>query len=131
MTGYLFTALLTVLAVECFLCLPFLKCGENLLEILKRSMRVVTSKSISDCYKEVVLPHYAKILMKETLYLLTMLVSVFLLLALCAFWFDKMVFSNPTTVEVFFTPLNWLWMTLLSISYLSIRSKLLGDGNRD
>ena len=67
----------TLCVVECFFRLPLLNRARDLQSLLQRIFRVIRSDSISDCWKEKVLPIYA-----GRLFLLSIQLFVIVLIAL-------------------------------------------------
>ena len=116
-----------MVAIEYFLYMPIFIHGKKILRVVKKSTSVVISKKISDCWKETVLPHYAKILMQGVLYLFLMLLGLLLLLILSALLLDLFFSVQPTIIEVLSMSTSWLWMTVFGIFYLYIRNKFLCD----
>ena len=123
--NYFFTLLLTILAVEYFIYLPFIKHGKSLLTVAKKSINCIISKRISDHWKEVVLLRYAQALIKATVYLFIMLISLLLLVVAVAILFDRLITSQPSTLEILSIPLNWFWITLIAIVYLYFRKNII------
>ncbi len=122
MTGVLLASLLALLAVECFIRLPFGREGTNLLTVAGKSVRVLGSKRISDHWKERVLVRYAFDTLKSSLYLALLLAGLLASLGaggvLLDMWFD----SEPTTIETLASPIGWVWMTVVAFAYLYLRN---------
>ena len=122
MTGILIVSLLAVLAVEYFLHLPFGREGGNLLAVAQKSIRVLSSKCISEHWKERVLPRYAQDIIKSTFYLALMLSGLLVWVSAGAFLLDKWINPEPTTIETLTSPVGWILMTVVSILYLYTRN---------
>lgn len=125
--GYFFTSILMIFSVEYFLNIPFIVHVKKMLTVSKKSYQVVSSKRISDHWKERVILHYAIQLMKESLYLFAMLLLFFVLLIMASHLFDQLMTTEPNTTEILSLPMNWLWMTALCLFYLYFKNKLKGN----
>jgi hypothetical protein len=119
----LFVSTISILAIECFLYLPFSKLGKFLLISIKKSVRVVTSQRISDHWKEIVLIRYASEIMKTTLYIFFILLGLLLLIIAGSLIFDLLVGQKRTAINALSQPWNWGIMTLVASIYLYFRNR--------
>ena len=121
----LFASLLTILSVEYFLYLPFLREGEKLLDVTHKSVRTLSSKRISDHWKKRILIHYAHSIMKSTFYLIFMLSSLLVLMSVGAFLLDEWIKPKPYTIAMLVSPIGWVWMTIVASVYLYARNRFV------
>ncbi len=119
----LFSITISILAVEYFSYLPVAKIGRHLLTYLKTAVRVVTSSRISDHWKERVLIRYATEIIKDTAYLLLILLGLLLLIVVSSLLFGWLAGGELIVKDVLAQPGNWVLMTLVASIYLYIRNR--------
>lgn len=125
MNSVLLASLLALLAVECFIHLPFGKEGGKLLVVVGKSMKLLGSKRISDHWKERVLMRYAFDTLKSSLYLALLLAGLLVCFGTCGFLLDTWFDPEPTTIETLANPIGWVWMTVVASAYLYLRNRLV------
>ena len=94
-----------------------------MLAVAQKSIRVLSSKRISEHWKERVLPRYAQDIIKSTFYLALMLSGLLVWVSAGAFLLDKWINPEPTTIETLTSPVGWILMTVVSILYLYTRNR--------
>jgi hypothetical protein len=124
--AYLLVALVTILAVELLLRLPLLAEVRNLSALLQKVTRIVSSKRISDHWKEKVLLVYARNLAILTLKLAAVLLGTGLAVVVGSIALDWIVKSQVSTVEYLMTPQGIGLATIVSILYFVLRRRLVG-----
>lgn len=129
--SYICALILTVLTVECFIFLPFRKCGKSLLGTAKKSARTVLSNRISDHWKEKILLHYAIALLKETLMLFLLFICMISLVFGITLLCDQYIISQPDTLKVLSTPSNWVWLTVAAMIYVYLRKLMTYNASRN
>ena len=67
MSGIFCVSLLAIVTVEYLRQLPFRRVAEKMLDVARKSLRVLLSKRISDHWKERVLLRYAQLIIVSTL----------------------------------------------------------------
>lgn len=125
MMTFFFTLLLAILAVEYFLYFPFIREGKKSLVVAQKSLRILSSKRISDHWKERVLIRYAQAIMKSTIYLALLLFSLLACMSSSAFLWDKWFNPKPTTIETLANPMSWAWMTVFATIYFYARNRFI------
>ncbi|NQT56824.1 MAG: sulfotransferase [Desulfobacteraceae bacterium] len=130
MMGTFFALLLAILAVEYFLYLPFVKEGKKSLVVVQKSVRILSSKRISDHWKERALIRYAQAVIKSTLYLALMLSGLLVWMSGSAFLLDKWFNPEPTTIETLASPMSWIWITVIATIYLYARNRFILLSNK-
>ena len=96
------------MAVEFFFLVPFMPEVKTLLKIVKKSIKLIKSRRISDHWKEVVLLRYSLELIKSSMYLSLIFFGILLTVCLGAFIFDWWIQPKPTTVSALSMPLGWV-----------------------
>jgi len=121
----LFSLLFAIFSVEYFYNLPFVKQVAELQRIFQISTTVLSSKRISDHWKEKVLLQYAKQILLSTLFLALLLSGLLLVLYGTALLLDQL-FSNSLhfALNTLQTPQGWLWMSLFSFLYYYLRHQV-------
>ncbi|EAU54505.1 hypothetical protein [Mariprofundus ferrooxydans] len=119
--AFIFTALLTLLAMEYFLRLPFLPRIRAVIRISNRVAHVLPSAVISDHWKEKVLLRYAGALMYNSMILLLMLVGCLLMIGGFAWLADRIAGVEPTTISVISSLPGMILMVAISIPYICFR----------
>ena len=127
MNGNLLVLLLVVPAVEYFFRVPFFSKAQNFVGITKKSMRLITSRRISDHWKEIVLLRYSRDLILTTFFLAFMLLGPLLVLGAGAIMLDRWLEPNPTTLDSLTTLWGLVNMTLTSVVYLFLRKYIVGN----
>jgi|APSaa5957512535_1039671.scaffolds.fasta_scaffold07513_8 hypothetical protein len=118
----IFIAAVSILAVEYFFILPFDKFGKGLLIIMKKSIWILTSRRISDHWKEIVLLRYAMEILKTTILLLLILLGLVILVLISSLFFDWLVGQELAGENALSQPGNWVFMTLVAFIYLYFRN---------
>ena len=122
MIGIILASFLGVVATEYFFQSPFIPQVKALLNILKKSIRVVSSSRISDHWKEIASIYYAQKLMKSTILLSLMLFGVLGLVYVGALFFDWWIEPEPTTMDALRNQWWWVGMSLGSAVYIYFRN---------
>lgn len=119
--NWLLTVVLCVLLVEVVIRLPFLRVLRELEGILRKAMRVVRARSVSDHWKEKAVPAYAGRMFTATLKLAVLLLAVGTL-ALALIWlFDRLSASYDRFI------VGWagiLFSILVASTYAVLRRRL-------
>jgi len=124
MRDTLFIAMISIFSAEYCFCLPIASFGKYLLVAIKKSVWVVTSQRISDHWKERVAICYAIEIMKNTIYILLILLGLLLLIVAVSLLFDWLVVGRgPTAEDILLEPLNWALMALVASTYLYFRNR--------
>lgn len=116
-----FITIVSILAIEYFFYFPFTNSGNDLFVIMKKSLRVVTSRRISCHWKELVLIRYANEIFKSTACLFLILVGLIILVITCSLLLDWLVGQELTVENALSQPLNWIVMTLVAPIYIYFR----------
>ena len=122
--GILFASLLAFLAIEYFLRLPLIVRARTLVEIAKKSISVMSSKRISNHWKEVVALRYARDLATHTLAFALLLSACVPLVVLPALLLDWLFAPDPSTIESFSSLSGLVIVTILSLLYVALRKGL-------
>lgn len=121
--GILFASLIALLAVEYFYRVPFVSRTKALIATSYKSIRVVSSKNISDHWKEIVLLRYARELSTHSVAIFVMLAACVPLVVLPAFLLDWFFAPNPSTIESFSSLAGLFSMFMASLLYVSLRKR--------
>lgn len=122
--GILFASLIALLSVEYFLRLPFVLRCRALTVIANKSVRSILSKRISDHWKEVVLFRYARELATHSLIIALILIAWIPLVILPALFLDWIFVPSPSTIETFSNVSGLVSMTIVSITYITLRKRI-------
>lgn len=117
----LITTLLSLLAIEIFIRLPFIKHGKQLLNIANKSVSVLISRRISDHWKEKVLLYYAQKLISHTITLTSMLGFILIMILLPAWILDQLFINELYIIESFSSLYGLLSMSAAASIYILIR----------
>lgn len=126
MTVYLTSAVICLCGVELLLRAPLRESLATLMDYAGRSSRVISSKNISDHWKEKVLPTYSKKVAQATLELFGVFVVVFGLLGLLALGLDAVVPGDANTLEFLSSGPGILYATVISVAYFYARRAVVG-----
>ena len=110
--------LVCILSVEIFIKSNFLSTLDIFSKIIKKVVRVVTSKNISDHWKENILPVYALKIMKYSLYILVILLFI---ISLCI---TADYYSNNLLLHMF-SFIGIIESLFFSSGYLFLRKSLV------
>jgi hypothetical protein len=117
----LIATLLSFLAIEYFIRLPFIKYGKPLLNIANKSVSVLISRRISDHWKEKVLLYYARKLVLHTITLTSMLGFTLIMILLPAWILDQLFINKLHIIESFSSLYGLLSMSTAALIYILIR----------
>lgn len=123
MVDILFITVISILAVEYCLYFPFANFGKGLQIIVKKALRVVISRRISDHWKEIVLIRYAMDILKNMIYLVLILLGLLILVIIGSVLFNGIVGQEATAEDVLSKPWNWIFMTIVASIYLFLRNR--------
>lgn len=119
--NWLLTVVLCVLLVEVVLRLPFFRVLRELEGILRKAMRVVRARSVSDHWKEKVVPAYAGRMFTATLRLAALLLAVGVPAVVLIWLFDRLNASYDGFI------VSWtgiLFSILVASTYAVLRRRL-------
>ena len=118
-------SLITIVAVELFLRLPLGRQVGELSTVLRKVSRVLTSKAISDHWKEKVLLHYAGAIALATLRIGAILAAVVLVVVVLCLLADTLLGPGVSSLEVFASWRGIALATGVSVVYYLARSRLV------
>ena len=121
----LVTVLLSLIAVEYFIRMPFLFHVKSLINIVQKSSHMVVSKRISDHWKEIVLLRYSRDLLIHAMIIFLIMVGCFLLVVLSALFVDWFFNYSASIIEYISGSPGIIVMTISAILYVFIRQKLV------
>lgn len=121
----LVTVLLSLIAVEYFIRMPFLFHVKSLINIVQKSSHMVVSKRISDHWKEIVLLRYSRDLLIHAMIIFLIMVGCFLLVVLSALFVDWFFNYSASIIEYISSSPGIIVMTISAILYVFIRQKLV------
>jgi hypothetical protein len=122
---YLAVSLITIVAVELFLRLPLAHLARELALILHKVTRVITSRAISDHWKEKVLLRYAGSIALTTLKIGAIIGGIGLaVFTLCLLADIMLPGAGPSSLEVFASWSGIGLATVVSTLYYLARSRL-------
>jgi len=113
--------IITIVAVECFIRIPFTKTIKLILTIAKKAIKVLTSTKISDHWKEIVLLRYSIDLFKGIMIIFCYLVTCILIVLIPIIVIDQIFEFNPSIIEQLSSLKGIGTMTLISIIYFYLR----------
>ena len=125
MAALFFVSMLAVMAVEYCIYLPLVRESQSLLLVLQKAARTLSSRHISDHWKERVLVAYARSIVGSTCYLVVMIVGLLILMLIGALSLDWLFDPQPPISRLILTPKAWVWMTVSSFIYLVLRKRLV------
>jgi hypothetical protein len=131
LTVILFTSLLSILAVEYFVHLPFIREARSLFVVGRKSVRAITSTRVSDHWKERVLVHYLQQSIRSTFFLILILLGLFVWIGFGAYAVDKLINPQPTVIDALANPIIWIYMAIISSIYLYSRKRIVLSNNSD
>ena len=117
---YLSVAILTILAVELIYRFQLMVRVNQLSETLKKVVKVILSKSISDHWKEKVLLIYSKRIALITLNIAAIIAGIGLVFMVLARFFDWIFSLQVSTVDFLMSWLGICIATVSSIAYLLV-----------
>lgn len=120
-----FCLLVVVSVVESVRRLPFLERAHTLVSTARRAQHVLSSKRISDHWKEKVLLRYAGRMAFSSLLLGAMLGLVVALVSLIGLVTDYLAPSSPSSMDYLFSSEGLLAATSIAVVYWFGRSKLV------
>lgn len=123
--NYLALGLLCIVAVELFLFFPILKSIASLAAVSQKSLRVVSSKRISDHWKEKVLKYYARDMARYSLATAFWLALLLLFVAVCAFLLDMLMDEGASIAEYAMSVEGMVLATFFAITYAYMRKRLV------
>jgi hypothetical protein len=122
---YLALCLLCILTVELFLFFPILKPIVSLAEVSQKSLRVLSSKRISDHWKEKALKYYASDMARYSLASAFWLVLLFFLVAVSAYLLDMLMGKSTSVIEYAMSLEGMFLATLIALIYVYIRKRIV------
>ena len=121
MTVLVIILLTTVFAIELFLRLPFSTALKEFTAISRKALRVMRSRSISEHWKEVVLPRYSIVMLKSSLKLLAYLLVIIGFVSLAD------IFCRPLGISLTGALSTWSGVSTSMLAagvYLFVRKRL-------
>jgi hypothetical protein len=115
---HIFLFLVCILSIEIFIKLNFLSTLDRFSKIIKRVVRVVASRNISDHWKEKILPIYALRIMKYSLHILVVLSFIISLFITADY------FNNDLLLHIF-SFIGIIESLVFSSGYLFLRKSLV------
>jgi len=125
--AFFFTVLLTLLAIEYLLRIPFLSRSQAVIHLLEKIVHTLQSSAISDHWKEKALIRYARMLMLDSVALFFMLTGCVLLVGGTAFIIDQTFVPDPATMEVISSLPGIIIMTVVSALYIYFRNRYIDE----
>ncbi len=122
---YLALCLLCILTVELFLLFPILKPIIRLAEVSQKSLRVLSSKRISDHWKEKALKYYARDMARYSLASAFWLVLLFVLVAVSAYLLDMLMGKSTSVIEYAMSLEGMFLATFIALIYVYIRKRIV------
>lgn len=114
---------LTVFAIECFFRLPVVKHFKMLMQCSNKALRVITSKRISDHWKERILLVYARKMALHSIVMGLGMVTCILLILVPAYLLDIWLLLIPSIMDVFISPAGLFGISIAAIFYLMLKRK--------
>jgi hypothetical protein len=121
---YLAVALITIVAVELFMRMPLARLARELATVLHKVTRVITSRAISDHWKEKVLLRYAGGIALITLKIGAIIGAIGLAVFVLCLLADMLPGVAPSSIEVFASWSGIGLATVVSTIYYLARSRL-------
>jgi len=123
--AYLGVSVITIVAVELFLRLPLARQARELATVLQKVTRVITSRAISDHWKEKVLLRYAAAIAMTTLKIGGVLGGIGVTVYILCLLADMLPGAGPSSLEVFASWSGIGLATGVSVIYCLARSRLV------
>jgi len=124
---YLPVALVIVVAVELFLRLSAVRIAGELPVILKKATRVVTSRAISDHWKEKVLLRYSSMIALISLKIAAIICVVGAAVVLLSLLFDRVLTLQQSMLNILATWFGLAVAMVVSVAYVKVRPRLVSD----
>ena len=122
--GLVIASFLAILGVEYLNRVPLIAHLKLLIHVSRKSIFVISSRKISDHWKEIVLFRYAKDLAIQTLLLGLILIGLFLMIVIPALLMDELFSPNPSIVQSFSNLKDLSIATTISLVYAFVRQRL-------
>jgi hypothetical protein len=122
---YLALCLLSILTVELILLFPILKSVVSLAEVSQKSLGVLSSKRISDHWKEKALKYYARDMARYSLTTAFWLALLFVGVAVSAYLLDMLMGKSNSVIEFAMTLEGMFLATLVALIYFYIRKRIV------
>ena len=126
MIGLVSVSVLAIVAVEYFMRLPLVAHARAISETVRKATRTVTSRNVSDHWKEIALLRYSRDMARETLILFLMIAGCAALVGGPAYVLDRLLAPSPSVIGTLSDPLGLAAMTLVSIVYFALRKAVVG-----
>lgn len=123
MTEQVVILITTLLAIELFLRLPFLRTFQAFVKITKKALSVIRAKSVSEHRKELVLVKYSRLMMRCSLQLL-LYVSIIVCLVLALDAISR--FLGASVLDALSSWSGISTSVALSVVYVYLRNRLTG-----
>ena len=123
---YLSTAIVTIMAVECFCRLPVMPFVTELTGTLSKVQWVLLSRNISDHWKEKVLLVYAGKIALATGKITLVLAALALVVLAAAQFLDWTLAPSPTTSDWLMSTWGLTTSLVISVAYFALRRRLVG-----
>jgi len=114
---HIFLLLVCVLSVEIFINSNFLSILKKFSKVIKKVIHLITSKKISDHWKEKVLLVYALRIMKYSLQILTILLFIISLLITADYLYNNLLFHVFSLIGI-------IESLVFSLGYLFLRQSI-------
>ena len=120
---YVLVSFITIIAVELFLRFPLISCVKNFSKVSKKSLKVISSKKISDHWKEKVIPVYAVKVFMLTLKLTVLIICVFAGALLPVFVLEYAMVPEPSFWVEIAKPYALILSCIVAVLYYFVRKR--------
>lgn len=121
---YIVVIFLTIAAVEIFKRLPLLGRFGELINVMNKSRRTISSRYISDHWKERVLLSYSLSILKLSTQVGLMIFFVVMVIVLSALLLDRLIATVPLTSDLLFSWFGIGLTTATAMLYLRVSKAL-------
>ena len=119
---WIFVIVGTIAVVEAFLALPFIRKVRELIDLVNRIGKTIRSSSISDHWKEKILPVYAGKMFLLSITLFALLIAALAPMGVAAIIGESMGFPVATTLSGF---AGIAGSTVIALVYLMVRKRVI------
>lgn len=118
-------AALTAIAIEIFLRLPFRACAQLMLRISQKASATISSKAISDHWKEKVLLRYSCILAGQSLKLAALFSVVVIVVVVFAAGIDLLIQPPKPSLQVLAGWPGLVTASVIAVLYFNLRKRFV------
>ena len=115
--------LLSIIAIEVLFRLPILAHAKMVVSIFRKSVSVISSKTMSDHRKEALLLSYARNTIRQTFVLLLLLLCLILVILLPALLIDALLGFNPSVIDTFTSSIRLTITITVALFYAILRKQ--------